>query len=156
MYVAKNEQAHCPGCRALRPVRILGTATVGRRTVRLAHCLDPACDLVWSVRTDVTATPRGGTLTARTVPGARAEQPDTLAPVVEVEVDRPEVPTVTSAEVTAAEPVAIEPAEPAPAVEPLVICGDRRVWQTSSRPSTRTTRCPSGRTTGCRPQPQRT
>jgi hypothetical protein len=30
--------------------------------------------------------------------------------------------------VTVTEPVAIEPPEPAPAVEPLVICGDRRVW----------------------------
>ncbi|MER6557213.1 DUF2637 domain-containing protein [Streptomyces sp. NPDC001027] len=57
-----------------------------------------------------------------------AEQPVTLAPMVEVAVDRPEVPTVTPVEVTAAEPVAIEPPEPAPAIEPLVICGDRRVW----------------------------
>ncbi|MFJ1808527.1 MULTISPECIES: DUF2637 domain-containing protein [unclassified Streptomyces] len=59
---------------------------------------------------------------------AEAEQPDTDAPVVVVEVDRPEVPTVTPVEVTATEPVAIAPPEPAPAVEPLVICGDRRVW----------------------------
>ncbi|WP_216587534.1 DUF2637 domain-containing protein [Streptomyces brasiliscabiei] len=59
---------------------------------------------------------------------AEAEQPDTVVPVGEVEVDRPEVPTGTPVEVTAAEPVAIEPPEPAPAVEPLVICGDRRVW----------------------------
>ncbi|MGW2617367.1 DUF2637 domain-containing protein [Streptomyces sp. NPDC001500] len=57
-----------------------------------------------------------------------AEQPDTDVPVVEVEVDRPEVPTVTPDEVTATEPVAIAQPEPAPVVEPLVICGDRRVW----------------------------
>jgi len=57
-----------------------------------------------------------------------AEQLDTDAPVVVVEVERPEVPTVTPVEVTATEPVAIEPPEPAPVVEPLVICGDRRVW----------------------------
>lgn len=68
MYVAKNEQAHCPGCRALRPVRILGTAVVGRRSMRLAHCLDPACDLVWSVRTDAPAT--------AAVPGAREQGVD--------------------------------------------------------------------------------
>ncbi|WP_326583334.1 hypothetical protein OG889_32795 [Streptomyces sp. NBC_00481] len=63
MYVSKTEQVHCPGCRALRPVRILGTAAVGRRRVRLAHCLDPACDLVWSVRNGTSAstssTPEG-------------------------------------------------------------------------------------------------
>lgn len=52
MSAPKTERAHCPSCRALRPVRILGTATVARRPVRLAHCLDPACDLVWSIRTD--------------------------------------------------------------------------------------------------------
>lgn len=59
---------------------------------------------------------------------AEADQADTDAPVVVVEVDRPKVPTATPVEVTAAEPVAIAPPEPAPAVEPLVICGDRRVW----------------------------
>ncbi|MFM9595796.1 hypothetical protein ACKI1O_41235 [Streptomyces scabiei] len=64
MYVAKNEQAHCPGCRALRPVRILGTAAVGRRSLRLAHCLDPACDLVWSVRTGTSASTTTTTGTA--------------------------------------------------------------------------------------------
>lgn len=45
-----------------------------------------------------------------------------------VEVERPEVPSVTPVEVTATEPVAVAPAERAPRAEPLVICGDRRVW----------------------------
>jgi len=57
-----------------------------------------------------------------------AELADTLAPAVEVQVDHPGVPTATPVEVTATEPVAIEPPEPGPAVEPLVICGDRQVW----------------------------
>ncbi|MDX3519276.1 hypothetical protein [Streptomyces scabiei] len=64
MYVAKNEQAHCPGCRALRSVRILGTVVVGRRSLRLAHCLDPACDLVWSVHTSTSASTTTTTSTA--------------------------------------------------------------------------------------------
>ncbi|WP_329240532.1 DUF2637 domain-containing protein [Streptomyces canus] len=59
---------------------------------------------------------------------AEEAQADTDAPVVVVEVDRPEVPTGTPVEVTSTEPVAIAPTEPAPVVEPLVICGDRRVW----------------------------
>ncbi|MGW4033104.1 DUF2637 domain-containing protein [Streptomyces sp. NPDC004838] len=53
---------------------------------------------------------------------------DTPALVIEVEVDRPEVPTVTPTGVTAVEKPAARPELPAPVAEPLVICGDRQVW----------------------------
>ncbi|MGQ4402547.1 DUF2637 domain-containing protein [Streptomyces hayashii] len=59
---------------------------------------------------------------------AEASDGDTPASVVEVEVERLEVPTVTPHEVSAIETAAVPPALPAEEAPPLVICGDRRVW----------------------------
>lgn len=57
-----------------------------------------------------------------------APQKVTVAPAIEVEVDRPEVTPATAAEVTAAEAAPLLPALTARTVAPLVICGDRQVW----------------------------
>ncbi len=57
-----------------------------------------------------------------------APQKVTLAPAIEVELDRPEVTPATAAEVTAAEAAHLLPELTASPVAPLVICGDRRVW----------------------------
>lgn len=61
-------------------------------------------------------------------PPADAAQEDTLAPVIEFEIDRPEVPPVTALEVTGADPTPPLPELTAGSATPLVICGDRRVW----------------------------
>lgn len=53
---------------------------------------------------------------------------DTPAPVVEVEMERLQVPTVTAPEVSAVEAAVLPPAPPTEETPPLVICGDRRVW----------------------------
>ncbi|MET8377426.1 conjugal transfer protein [Streptomyces microflavus] len=53
---------------------------------------------------------------------------DTPQPAIEATVERVEVPTVTPEEVTGTPTPELEPAPAAPAVKPLVICGDRRVW----------------------------
>ncbi|MFH9121112.1 DUF2637 domain-containing protein [Streptomyces globisporus] len=52
----------------------------------------------------------------------------TVAEVTEPPVHRAEGATVTPHEVTAPVPVELDPAPPAPVVNPLVICGDRRVF----------------------------
>jgi len=59
---------------------------------------------------------------------ADAAQEDTLAPVIEFEIDRPEVPPVTAPEVTGANGTPPLPELTAGTAIPLVICGDRRVW----------------------------
>ncbi|MFF4248615.1 hypothetical protein ACFYY2_29680 [Streptomyces sp. NPDC001822] len=53
---------------------------------------------------------------------------DTPQRVTETVVERVEVPSDTPQEVPDTQPPAIEPAKPSPTVEPLVICGDRKVW----------------------------
>ncbi|WP_432162338.1 hypothetical protein [Streptomyces tendae] len=45
-------RAHCPSCRAPRPVRRVGTATVRGERRDLLECRDAACELVWAHRTD--------------------------------------------------------------------------------------------------------
>ncbi|WP_128817433.1 conjugal transfer protein [Streptomyces sp. S063] len=53
---------------------------------------------------------------------------DTPQLAIETRVERVEVPTSTPDEVTGTPTPELEPAPAAPAVKPLVICGDRRVW----------------------------
>lgn len=47
---AKTHKAHCPSCRQPRRVRVVGTATVARRSVSLAQCQAPDCELIWAIR----------------------------------------------------------------------------------------------------------
>lgn len=49
----KNHRAHCPACRAPRPVRIVGQTTIARQTVSLTQCQAPECELIWAARTGV-------------------------------------------------------------------------------------------------------
>lgn len=59
---------------------------------------------------------------------ADAPQKVTLAPAIEVEMDRPEVTPAPAAKVTAADAAPPLPELTARTATPLVICGDRRVW----------------------------
>lgn len=53
---------------------------------------------------------------------------DTPQPAIETTVERVEVTTSTPEEVTGTPTPELEPAPSVPEVKPLVICGDRRVW----------------------------
>ena len=46
---SKTERAHCPACRAIRPVRNVGTAHVHGQPHQLMQCLDHSCELVWAI-----------------------------------------------------------------------------------------------------------
>jgi hypothetical protein len=37
----------CPSCGAIRRCRPVGTATIGKLTVRVLQCPEPACELQW-------------------------------------------------------------------------------------------------------------
>jgi hypothetical protein len=37
----------CPGCRAVRRVKPVGAATIGRQRREVVECLDPSCSLQW-------------------------------------------------------------------------------------------------------------
>lgn len=43
-------RVHCPACRAPRPARRVGTATVHGQNHDLLQCLDKACELIWAHR----------------------------------------------------------------------------------------------------------
>lgn len=49
---AKTHRAHCPACRALTRVRVVGTATVAGQPMRLTQCKAAGCELIWAVRED--------------------------------------------------------------------------------------------------------
>lgn len=51
MPTIKVRAVHCPSCRRPRNVRTVGTATVNGTPVELVRCPDPACELVWAIRT---------------------------------------------------------------------------------------------------------
>jgi hypothetical protein len=37
----------CPACRAVRRVKPVGAATIGRQRREVVECLDPSCSLQW-------------------------------------------------------------------------------------------------------------
>ncbi|MEU1556940.1 hypothetical protein ABZ517_30165 [Streptomyces scabiei] len=56
-YVKKLHTLHCPACRAPRPTRIVGTATVTGQPMSLAQCQADGCALTWAVRTTTLPAP---------------------------------------------------------------------------------------------------
>lgn len=47
---ARPLSAHCPACRRIRPVRVVGRVVVGRQDLHLVQCADRTCELIWATR----------------------------------------------------------------------------------------------------------
>lgn len=64
----KPRTAHCPACRKLQTIRIVGTATAARQPVHLAQCLAADCELIWALPQHVLAGPPTAPASAAPLP----------------------------------------------------------------------------------------